>query len=150
MKIFTDKTETAFFLTDNYIKDLKSIEINSIAEFVARGSLDLRVLLGVGTYVMGRFDELQLDLCENFHPELSSRFLVIDFIIGMKPREVLADVLLMTSPYHQDEILDDYKNSIFCKKVEKGGGSVVVTFWGDEERLRVSSVSGMKADSVTN
>lgn len=96
MKIFTDQTECFFFSTDNHLKNLKPIEINSIEDFVKKYSLDSMVLLGVKSLMVSRFDELiasELQLDSSFdEPELVGEVLEVDFIKTMSNVAILNEI----------------------------------------------------------
>jgi hypothetical protein len=92
MKVFTDKLETSFFKTDNYIKGIHEIEIISIEDFVSRYSLDPMILIGAKAWMVTRFDELVAgnpSLDGSDEPELHGEWLDIDFINEIKLLDIL-------------------------------------------------------------
>ena len=94
MKIFTDKIETSFFKTDEYVKNLHAIEVNSIEEFI-NYSLDPAILLGIESLMVGRFDELATGnpvLDSSDEPELHGEWIDIDFIADMKLLDILHEI----------------------------------------------------------
>jgi len=95
MKVFTDKMETSFFNTNNYIKNLHSIEINSIKDFVYKYSIDPLVLLGSKEWMITRFDELKsgntiIDTSDE--PEILGKCLEVDFIAEMKTFDIFCEI----------------------------------------------------------
>jgi len=56
MKLYTDGT--CFFKTDNYIKNLRAIEINNLYDFVKYGFRPEVDLFKTKVYCIGRFDEI--------------------------------------------------------------------------------------------
>jgi hypothetical protein len=81
---------------DNYLKNLQSIEINSIEDFVKKHSLDPMILLGVKSLVVSRFDELitsELQLDSSFdEPELVGEVFDVDFIKSMSNAAILKEI----------------------------------------------------------
>jgi hypothetical protein len=119
MKVFTDATETSFFKTDNHLKNLHEIEINSIEDFVFRYSLDSDILLGIKCWMVNRFDELlpglpYTDLSDE--PELYGEWLEIDFVKGMS----YLDCLFEISKYESIvDSMEKYQKSGIFESVEQ-------------------------------
>jgi len=115
MKLFTDITETSFFKTDNHIKNLHAIEINSIEEFVFKYSLDPMVLLGAKELSVQRFDEL-VSVSSNNEPGLDACYMQIDFVSDMK----LLDILVEISKYVRidSDFMTDLKESCVFSSIE--------------------------------
>lgn len=95
MKIFADATETSFFNTDDHVKNLHEIEINSIEDFVFKHALDSDILLGIKCWMVNRFDELlpgypSLDTSDE--PELHGECIEIDFVAGMRYLDILLEI----------------------------------------------------------
>jgi len=113
MKVFTDKTETSFFKTDNHVKNLHEIEIKSIKDFVLKYSLDPFVLLGGKSWMVTRFDELIsgspiVDLSDE--PELHGEWLEVDFVNDM----TLLDILFEINKYAEID-------SLFLQELKESG-----------------------------
>ena len=94
MKVYTDISNTTYFKTDKYIKNLRAVHINSIREFLRDHSLDPMMLLGAKHWMVGRFDELfagDFDVDSSDEPELIGECINIDFIPDdMQQLDVLA------------------------------------------------------------
>jgi len=126
MKVFTDQIGTSFFKTDNYIKNLRAIEINSIKEFVSDYALDPYILLGVKDWMVGRFDELQsglpqLDLSDE--PSLHGNWLDIDFVKDFNQIDILCEIEKYVEI--DSSFLEELKDSsVFLKRRQevRGGG----------------------------
>lgn len=96
MKAFANFSLTALFKTDNYLKNLHEVEIDSIEQFVYKYNLDYTILLGINCLMVSRFDELvsgKPQLYGTEEPELAGEWVEIDFIADMKPLDILNEIL---------------------------------------------------------
>ena len=118
MKVFTDTTETSFFSTDNHIKNLHEIEINTIKDFVFKYALDSHVLLGIKCWMVNRFDELLPGnpvLDDSDEPALHGEWLEIDFIKDMALLDILSEISMFENIGHS---MEDIKNSSVFQNVQ--------------------------------
>lgn len=144
MKVFADATETSFFKTDEHVKNLHSVEINSIEEFVFKYSLNAMILMGGKSWMVTRFDELKVGNPTINHstdePELHGECLDIDFIENIN----LLDILVEIQKYIaiDDEFLNELKESrVFTemksKWIDDNKEEWLVTAWNDSRVLQI-------------
>ena len=126
MKIFTDKIETSFFKTDNYVKGLHAIEINSIVDFVLKYSFDPMILLGVNSLMVTRFDELVSGnpvVDNSDEPELHGEWVDIDFVADMNTLDILQEITEIA------DVDDDFLKALKSAGVISG----LDTSWVDDD-----------------
>lgn len=133
MKVYTNQTETVFFKTDDHVKNLHEIEINSIKDFVHRYSIDEMILLDVKDWMICRFDELkpgkQVVTSFDDEPELIGEvFTDFDFLEGFK----LLDIDNNRYSEMPDAILEAFFDGLFIYRDEQGNkGNMVFNFPGN-------------------
>jgi len=119
MKVFADKTETAFFSTDKHVKNLHPVEITSIEDFIFRYSQSSDILLGLKCWMVGRFDELtagsQVIDSSSDEPELIGECLNVDFVADMPLLDILATIAQYEDVSYS---LEDYKKANIFESVE--------------------------------
>lgn len=95
MKVFANEAETSFFKTDDFIKNLHEVEISSIETFLRGYALDSNILLGVKSWMVGRFDELipgNPYLDDSKEPALHGEWLDIDFMDDLRLLDILVEI----------------------------------------------------------
>ena len=95
MIVYTDRTKSAFFKTDKYLKGLHPIEINTIKDFVYTYSIDHEILTCEQCWMVSRFDELVAGnpvLDPSDEPDIHGDWLEIDFIKGMTQPEIDTEI----------------------------------------------------------
>ena len=118
MDLFTDRLETSFFKTDDHLKNLKPITINSIEDFVTKYSFDPMVLLGVKSLMVSRFDgiiTINVIIDHSFdEPDIFGEYLEVDFIQDADHLDILFALVHYLSI--DDYFLEHLKDSDFpCK-----------------------------------
>lgn len=58
MQLFTNATETRFFLTENHVKNLHTIEIDSVTDALSKGVCELPLMLMYQYFKVDDLDEL--------------------------------------------------------------------------------------------
>lgn len=115
MKVYTDATETSFFKTDNHVKNLHEIEINTIEDFVFKYALESDILLDMKCWMVKRFDELLPGNPTADESNLHGEWVEIDFVANMSYLDILAEIAKYENISNS---MDDYKNSGIFKSVE--------------------------------
>lgn len=118
MKIYADSTETSFFKTDNHIKGLHEIEINTIEDFVYKYSLDSAILLDIKCWMVRRFDELLPGnpwLDRSDEPDLHGEWMEVDFVADMPYLDILVEIAKFEDITSS---MEDYKNSSVFQSIK--------------------------------
>lgn len=107
MKLFTNSSQTRFFKTENHVKNLQAIEVNSVADVIERYNLCNPLVL---------VDALQLysndlDQLKTMKPTHEVDSITFDFLKDLSYAEITKQILDVCDDVSQRMIINDLKDA---------------------------------------
>ena len=126
MQLFTNTKETRFFLTDDHVKNLHTIEVNSIADVINKNVVSIAALLRYQFIDIDDLDELveTTDMQEDEFAHLSDKKrLTFDFLEELSYAEVVIEAI------EAQEFFDEKEKTIrfveyLCNAQRQPNGSI--------------------------
>lgn len=131
MKLFTNRAQTRFFNTDNHVKNLEEIEVNSVADVIEKYAIcNPLVLVDVLQLYSNDLDQLK-----TMKPNHEVDSIIFDFLKDLSYAQIVKQILDVHNTPSQRVIINDLKDA-WIYDHEAGDDSDTITLRpSDDEHI---------------